>query len=233
MTATHVDPVTGMPFVFVEGGRFDMGDLFGDGFPDELPVVPTKVGDFWIGRYPVTQGQWRKVMDYNPSMFKKGDDYPLEMVSWDQAQDFIAKLNELTEGGYRLPREAEWEFAARDRGQKRKWAGTSDIEELVDFAWYDANSTFRTHPVGLKKPNALGLCDMSGGAHEWTHELYFTDAHAALASGAKIPETGGSHRSFRGGSWKRHAEGLRCSRRMGGLPDQGFGTYGLRLAKDA
>ncbi len=231
---TFRDEYTGMEFIFVRGGRFILGDQFGDGFPDEYPVVEVEVGDFYLGTLPVTQGQWRHVMDSNPSMFKKGDDYPVEMVSWESAKELTRRMNENSPNGFgfRLPTELEWEFAARAGGKKHKWSGTSDLEELGDYAWYEDNSNFRTHPVGQKKPNELGFHEMSGSTHEWNEEFYFTDALAALAQGGTIPETGGSHRSFRGGSWKRHAEGLRCTRRMGGRPNEGFGTYGVRIAMD-
>lgn len=227
-----------MEFVFIKGGRFQLGDTFGDGFPDEMPVNEVTVSDFFLGRYPVTQGQWQKIMQNNPSMFKKGDRYPVEMVGWDAASAFIDKLNQATEQNYRLPTEAEWEYAARSGGQKDKWAGTNAIEELGDYAWFIDNSNNRTHPVGLKKPNNFNLYDMSGLVHEWTQDVYNQEIYAHLAKQEVVAsnyvyEGQGRYRSFRAGSWKRRSEGVRCTRRMGGLPALGFGTYGFRVAKNA
>lgn len=225
------DSVTGMEFVYVEGGCFPMGDLFGDGFPDEQPVREVCVDSFFLATTPVTQGQWRRIMGNNPSMFKKGDGYPVEMVSHDANQAFIHRLNALTEGGYRLPTEAEWEFAARGGGRQQKWAGTSDGDKLGDFAWYGSNANGRTHPVGLKRPNELGLYDMSGLVHEWVEDYYDPQAFTQLGRDNPLHAGPGRFRAFRGGSWKRHPEGLRCTRRMGGYPNTGFGTYGVRLAR--
>lgn len=226
------ESVTGMEFVYVEGGCFQMGDLFGDGFPDERPVREVCIGACFLGRMPVTQGQWRQIMDGNPAMFKKGDAYPVEMVSFDGAQAFVQRLNAMTEGGFRLPTEAEWEYACRGGGLRQKWSGTSDLEELGDYAWFGGNSNGRTHPVGLKKPNELGLHDMSGIVHEWTGDFYDHLAFQRLGRDNPRDEVNSGFRAFRGGSWKRHAEGLRCTRRMGGPPNTGFGTYGMRVARD-
>ncbi|NGZ27632.1 MAG: formylglycine-generating enzyme family protein [Magnetococcales bacterium] len=220
-----------MEFVYVEGGCFQMGDLFGDGFPDEKPVREVCVEAFFLAKTPVTQGQWQKIMECNPAMFKKGPDYPVEMVCFDDTQTFINRLNQLTEGGYRLPTEAEWEFAARGGGLKQKWSGTSSLDELGDYAWYGSNANGRTHPVGLKKPNELGIYDMSGIVHEWVEDFYDHEAFTKLGRDNPIHTGPGRFRAFRGGSWKRHPEGLRCTRRMGGQPNTGFGTYGVRLAR--
>lgn len=117
------DPVTGMEFVFIKGGCFDMGDTFGDGRADEKPVHEVCVGDFYIGIYEVTQAQWEKVMGNNPSKFKGGGNYPVERVSWNDIQDFIERLNRQGGKRYRLPTEAEWEYAARSGGKKRNMRG--------------------------------------------------------------------------------------------------------------
>ena len=117
-----------------------MGDTFGDGYEVEHPVHEVCVNGFWMGKYEVTQGQWEKVMGTNPSHFRNGHDYPVETVNWDDAQEFVQKLNQITGKGFRLPTEAEWEYAARSGGNKEKWAGTNKESELGEYAWYVVNS---------------------------------------------------------------------------------------------
>ena len=115
---SYTDPVTGMEFVWVQGGCYQTGDTFGDGYDAEKPVHRVCVDSFWLGKYEVTQGQWAKIMGSNPSRFKKGDNYPVEKVSWDDCQAFIRKLNSRSGKNFRLPYEAEWEYAAREGGKK-------------------------------------------------------------------------------------------------------------------
>jgi len=131
------DPLTGMEFVGVKGGCYAMGDTFGDGNSDEKPVHRVCLSDFYVGKYEVTQGQREKVMGNNPSSFKGGDNYPVENVSWYDVQEFISRLNRKTSMKYRLPTEAEWEYAARSGGKQEKWAGTSRESDIDDFAWTD------------------------------------------------------------------------------------------------
>ena len=152
------DPTTGMAFVPVRGGCFQMGDTFGKGYPDEKPVHQACVSDFAIGRYSVTQGEWKQVMGNNPSKFSScGDDCPVEQVSWEDAQSFIQRLNSRSGKEYRLPTEAEWEFACRSGGKKEMYCGGDNINAV---AWFSGNSGRKTHPVGQKQPNGLGLYDM-------------------------------------------------------------------------
>jgi formylglycine-generating enzyme required for sulfatase activity len=158
-------------FVLVKGGAFDMGDVFGDGDVDEKPSHRVTVSSFYLGRYPVTQAQWKTLMGHNPSCFK-GPDRPVESVSWNDVQAFLRKISERTERDCRLPTEAEWEYAARSAGQRERWAGTSDPSELPDHAWYRANSRGQTHAVGQKTPNSLGLHDMTGNVWEWCSDWY-------------------------------------------------------------
>jgi len=228
------DSATGMQMVFVKGGCYQMGDTFGDGESHEKPVHEVCVNDFYIGKYEVIQGQWRTVMGSEPShFFNCGDNCPVEDVSWNDVQKFISKLNQQSGKNYRLPTETEWEYAARSGGEREKWAGTSRELSLGDYAWYDANSGRRTHPVGQKQPNGLGLHDMSGNALEWCQdwygEKYYND------SPRKNPEgpSSGSGRVVRGGSWDFGPAVVRAAFRAWFNPDTRNTDIGFRVALPA
>jgi formylglycine-generating enzyme required for sulfatase activity len=223
-----VEPVTGMELVRVPGGAFDMGDLFGDGWDNEVPPQHVEVRPFYLGRYPVTQAQWETVMGANPSMFKKGGTHPVEQVSWTDVNEFLKLLNAATPGGgrFRLPAEAEWEYAARSGGKKELYAGGDDVGRV---AWTAETSGGATQPVGRKQPNGLGLYDMSGNVWEWCRDVYVPNA----AAGA-VRRAGGSsaERVIRGGSWSLDDWSARCSRRFG-FPEDYFGAgLGFRVAAD-
>ena len=191
------------------------------------------VGSFEIGKHEVTQGQWKAVMESNPSEFSScGNDCPVENVSWDDVQEFIQKLNARGQGKYRLPTEAEWEYACRSGGKPEKYCGGNDIDRL---AWHDGNSgsppllSRQTHPVGLKSVNGLGIYDMSGNVYEWTCSDYgkYDDGgknHAKCSSG-------GSYRVVRGGSWYNAPAGARSAIRYGIDLGRRRGNLGLRLAR--
>ena len=191
----------GIEMVFVEGGTFQMGatsEQGSDAYGDEKPVHSVTLSDFYIGKYEVTQAQWKAVMGKNPSHFTGKDNRPVENVSWEDMHKFIKKLNQLTGKRYRLPTEAEWEYAARGgkKSQGYKYAGGNSIDKV---AWYRDNSGDKTHPVGKKQPNELGLYDMSGNVYEWCQDWY-----GDYSSSAQTNPTGpsrGSHRVLRGGSW--------------------------------
>jgi formylglycine-generating enzyme required for sulfatase activity len=224
-----IEPATGMEFVFVPGGSFQMGDQSGDGWANELPVQEVRVDDFFIAKFPVTQGQWMKVMPENPSHFKRGDLHPVEQVSWGDVAEFIRRLNALTPGDqrFRLPSEAEWEFAARSGGKKELYSGSDNVEAV---AWYLENSGGSTHPVGRKAPNGLGLCDMSGNVWEWCSDVY-DDALSRPGRGNSVASGGGGEHVIRGGSWNLDAWSVRCSRRLGFAGDFFGAGLGFRLAK--
>ena len=225
------DAVTGMEFVFAKGGCFEMGDVFGEGASNESPVHEVCLKDFYLGKYEVTQGEWKKVMDTNPSRLREGDQYPVESVSWNDAQVFIRRLNQMTGKNYRLPTEAEWEYAARSGGKKEKWAGTSKEFELQNFAWFSSNSGQRTYPVGQKKPNGLGLYDMSGNILEWVSDWY--DENYYKNSPKENPQGPGSGllKVLRGGSFFdiRGSGGVRAAFRHRMLPAVRMYDFGFRL----
>ena len=153
-TAEVANSTPEIEVINVEGGCYQMGDTFGDGSDDEKPVHEVCVDDFYIGKYPVTQAQWQSVMKNNPSHFKDcGGNCPVEQILWEDAWKFIDKLNELTGKKYRLPTEAEWEYAARSRGKHDKYSGGNRAGSV---AWYSGNSGGRTHPVGRKVTEPSG-----------------------------------------------------------------------------
>jgi len=218
----------------VKGGCYQRGDTFGDGLEKwEQPVHEVCVDDFYIGKYEVTQGQWKAVMGNNPSLFKRcGDNCPVEKVSWNDVQDFVKKLNAMTGKKYRLPTDAEWEYAARSGGKREKYAGTSDPGKLKSYAWFEDNAGRKTHPVGRKKPNGLGIYDMNGNVWEWVKD-YYNDENSYVNSPRMNPQgpTTGDHRIVRGGSWFNYARGVRASTRKDGMPDRRSGATGFRLAE--
>ena len=185
---------SGIQMVFVKGGCYPMGDTFGDGYANEKPVHEVCVSNFYIGKYEVTQGQWKMVMGSNPSDFIKdcGNDCPVARVSWNDIQEFIRKLNSESGKNYRLPTEAEWEYAARSGGKKQKYSGTNTYKNLDDYAWYDSNSGGRIHPVGQKRPNDLGIYDMSGNAWEWCNDWYRRNYYSQSTRNNPIGPSSGS-----------------------------------------
>ena len=226
--------------VFVEGGTFAMGctpEQGNDCLEREKPAHKVTVGNFYIGKYPITQAQWKAVMEYYPiELHNTGcDSCPVERVSWEDAQEFITKLKTLTNKIYRLPTEAEWEFAARG-GKKSmgyKYSGSNNIDEV---AWYSGNyergkygREGSTHPVGIKKPNELGIYDMSGNVWEWCMDWYDKSyyEHSPLSGvrGAKM----GTRRVVRGGCWRYGASMCRVSYRNGHTPNYLYDFIGFRL----
>src|SRR5574344_679325 len=223
--------VRGVPFemVRVQGGTFTMGctsEQGGDCYDDnEKPAHRVTLSDYYIGETEVTQALWQAVMGSNPSYFK-GSALPVETVSWDDCQTFITKLNQLTGKTFRLPTEAEWEYAARGGNQSKgyKYSGSNTID---DVAWYYDNSGSKTHTVGTKQANELGIYDMSGNVWEWCSDWY--DSYGSSSQTNPTGAASGSYGVLRGGSWNYNARFCRVSLRSGYYPDYGNDGRGLRL----
>lgn len=216
--------------VLIKGGCFDMGDISGDGDPDEVPVHQVCVDDFYMGMYEVTQRQWHQVMGTRPSSLINCDDCPVENISYRDVQEFLRKLNRTTGGNYRLPTEAEWEYAARSGGKRQKWAGSDSEAEAVDYAWLKGNSGGKPQPVGRKKPNGLGLYDMCGNVQEWVNDFYTTDYYRVSPKNNPEGPPGSQYRAARGGSFLNSPWGARTSIRYRFTPDDRGREFGFRLA---
>ena len=240
--STHVDTrpamqnktftVGGVSFtmVAVEGGTFTMGatseQYSSDAYNDALPVHSVTLSSYYIGQTEVTQELWQAVMGSNPSKFK-GARRPVEQVSWNDCQTFVRKLNSLTGQNFKLPTEAQWEYAARGGRKSRsyKYSGSNDVR---DVAWHGKDSAGESHPVAIIRANELGIYDMSGNVSEWCNDWY-----GKYISGSQTNPTGSyssSCRVYRGGSWFSSPGQCRVSSRLGIKPDSRSDTLGLRLA---
>ena len=222
--ATWTEPVTGMPFIYIPKGCFQMGSNSGD--DDEKPLHEVCLDSFWIGKYEVTQGQWKKIMGQNPARFDLGDNYPVEQISWHAAKTFIAKLNQQSGKLFSLPTEAQWEFAARSGGKDQRYAGGDNLDDL---AWYRSNSEYKTHRVGTKKPNDFGLYDMSGNVAEWCEDVYLSQGYSKHARHNPLVTSGGSLVVLRGGSWVNTPEYMRATFRLRFSADYLYSDLGFRL----
>lgn len=247
----NAPPPTRQPYepemVFVQGGTFTMGYKDGrdsDCLPDEKPAHQVTLSDFYIGKYEVTQAQWRAIMGNNPSNNKNCDQCPVDQISWNDVQEFIKKLNERSGKNYRLPSEAEWEYAARGGNQSQgyKYAGSNTLDEV---GWFWKNSgdknlfgdwikekidqnNCKTHPVGQKKANELGIFDMSGNVWEWCSD-WATGYPSDAQTNPKGPVSG-TYRVVRSGCWIIHDYYCRVSSRNIGLADDRDHVVGFRLA---
>ena len=236
--------------VFIKSGCFEMGDVFGEGDIDEKPVNKVCIDDFFLGEHEVTQGKWKKIMGNNPSYFKNcGDDCPVEQVSWNDVQDFIKKYNEKTAKSYRLPTEAEWEYAARERGKKVRFGTGKDTigSDEVNFnasqiykRAYSKAGIFREKTIKVKsfKPNSLGLYDISGNVFEWVSDWYGMNYYRnSPGNNPKGPPTGlegppaGLFRVIRGASYFSPPVEIRVSDRNNRRPDYRHSVLGFRLAR--
>jgi formylglycine-generating enzyme required for sulfatase activity len=222
----------GMTFVLIPAGSFQMGSPVGEEGRDrdEQQHKVTISKPFYLQTTEVTQGQWQKVMGNNPSSFNTcGKDCPVEADSWDDAQEFIRKLNRMENTDrYRLPTEAEWEYACR-AGSKSRFGFGDEEAGLKKYAWYGENSGNRTHPVGQLQPNAWGLYDMHGNAWEWCQDRYGPYA-AGPAVDPKGPDSG-NRRVLRGGSWGGNTRNLRSAERNHGDPVDRDNFVGFRVAR--
>jgi formylglycine-generating enzyme required for sulfatase activity len=219
--------------VFVKGGEYEMGDTFRDGYKAELPVHQVKVDDFYIGKYLVT---FKKYDAYcEETGIKKPDDEgwgrdkrPVINVNWEDAVRYCEWLSEKTGKEYRLLTEAEWEYAARSGGKKEKYAGTSGTPDA--YAWHENNSGGKTHPVGKKKPNGLGLYDMSGNLWEWVSDWYNAAYYKASPRDNPQGPSNGKYRVLRGGSWYHYPRSVRASSRYRYVPSWRDLSFGFRCA---
>ncbi len=230
---TEVIVANGVAFtmVTVEGGTYTMGataEQGDDGDTDEFPTHQVTLSGFTIGETEVTQALWEAVMGSNHSRYSGDPQRPVDSVTWDECQEFITKLNEVTDLTFRLPTEAEWEFAARGGNKSNgfKYAGSNTID---DVAWYEDNSGTSSHAVATKAPNELGLYDMNGNVWEWCLDWY-----GDYSSDAQTDPTGpasGEVRVVRGGGWPDSAYYCRVTIRGGLDPSDAFSCFGLRLAR--
>ena len=229
--------VNGVSFtmIAVEGGTFLMGaqntnpdgaNYDSEAFSGESPVHSVTLSDYYIGETEVTQELWEAVMSSIPSSYTD-DQKPVGYVSWDDCKEFIEKLNNLTGKNFRLPTEAEWEYAARggNKSQGYKYSGSYNIE---DVAWYIDNSGFTSHNVKIKSPNELGIYDMTGNVWEWCED--WSGNYSSVSQTNPAGPSSGSLRVFRGGSWRSDAGYCRVSIRNYGNPGNRDSYLGLRLA---
>ena len=225
------DSTFNLEMVFVQGGTFLMGSKDDDksASAEEKPQHKVTLSDFYIGKTEVTQAQWRAVMGNNPSNFK-GDDLPVENVSWDDIQIFLKKLNAQSKPQYRLPTEAEWEFAARG-GVKSKNYTYSGSNSLDEVAWHDTNSSEKTHVVGNLVPNELGIYDMSGNVWEWCSDWYDENYYKNSPTQNPKGPNNSDFRVLRGGSWFSNSNFCRVAFRYGGYPTDRVNNNGFRVAR--
>ncbi|MEO5345282.1 MAG: formylglycine-generating enzyme family protein [Magnetococcus sp. YQC-9] len=224
------DPMSEANLLWIAGGCYEMGSPpRAEGREsDEGPVHQECVNGYWLGETEVTQGQWRRVMHNNPSRFRKGESYPVENVTREEVNEFIAQLNSRARINvqFRLPTEAEWEFACRNAGQRIIYPGGSDPTR---FGWFSANSNGTTQPVGLRPANQLGLKDMSGNVWEWVQDRYqsnYSKSAQALASNT----AGAEFFTIRGGGWQDETHSLRCANRGFQSLNSRRPDLGVRLA---
>jgi formylglycine-generating enzyme required for sulfatase activity len=216
-----------LEMVILPEGSFTMGS---DEYGNEQPKHQVTLKKFAIGKYPVTQEQYQAIMDNNPSHFKNNPTNPVEEVSWHDSQAFCQKINQKTGKKYRLPSEAEWEYACRAGTQTRYYFGDNE-KQLGEYAWYSENSGSKTHPVGQKKPNDWGLYDMSGNVREWCDDSWHDNYKKAPTDGSSWNDnhSESSPRTLRGGSWYDNSRYCRSANRIRCLADVRYYDIGFRL----
>lgn len=227
--SVELEPGVSLEFVLIPAGKFLRGSTLQ---PDEKPVAEVTISrPFYLGKYEVTQAQWRAVMTQNPSRFP-GRDNPVEKVSWNDCQMFLQRLSQkIPERSFRLPSEAEWEYACRAGTTGRYFFG-DDVHDLDAYAWYADNAGARTRPVGQKKPNPWGLYDMLGNVWEWCEDMHVADVgYLGAPTDGSARVSGGSHsaRVLRGGSWISYGDACRCAVRIRWRPSDGLFYHGFRV----
>jgi len=230
--------VLGVEFemIAIEGGVYYMGSDASDAHDDENPVHKVRLDDFYLCKYEVTQAQWEAIIGDNPSYHKDCDDCPVENIMF-RVEEFIEALNQVTGKNFRLPTEAEWEYAARggqfmaslDEGTDYKYSGSNQIDKV---GWYADNSSGKTQPVGLKKPNALGIFDMTGNVWEPCQDKYYADYYIFSVPNNPINPAMGDYQVLRGGSWFNDPNNCRNTNRVEGFRNYGSNARGIRLAHD-
>jgi len=237
---SYIEPVTGIELVYVLGGCYEMGcgNWMDECQEDEKPAHKVCLDGFYIGKYEVTQGQWQKIMDGNPSDYKAGDNHPVEMVSWSDVQEFIKKLNAASkEMLFRLPTEAEWEYAARSGGKMEKYSGGNTNESGLWHDFVPGKKTFypegrQTWPVGTAKPNGLGLYDMSGNVAEWVEDWYAEDYYSRSPQKNPQGPDSSKRRVYRGGTYMNRTNDKRTTNRNSPKPDWLCLDLGFRLVAE-
>ena len=216
--------------VFVDGGTYLMGksDSIEDGMIDNQPKHLVNISPFFISRYEVSQEEWEIVMGSNPSYFK-GKELPVENVSWNECMEYIRRLNKVTGMEFRLPTEAEWEYAAKGgkHSLNYKYAGSEFVKSV---AWFQQNSGNSTHKCGLKRPNELGIYDMSGNVAEWCYDIYNYDYYKYSVYDNPTGPEKGDNKVNRGGGWLMNETYQRTDVRNVNAPNEKNASVGLRLA---
>jgi len=230
-----LDPVTGMKFVSIPAGSFEMGSPQSESGrdSDEGPVHSVNIQSFEMMTTEVTQGMWQEVMGENPAQYTGNLNRPVETVSWNDCQEFITRMNDIDPSyTYRLPSEAEWEYACRAGTTTRfYWGDDPDSTAIDEYAWYWANTDTTPQPVAQKLPNDWGLYDMSGNVFEWCEDWYHESHSGAPTDGSARVSPSGSSRIERGGAWFGDARYCRSANRGVDSPGSGGGGLGFRLAR--
>jgi formylglycine-generating enzyme required for sulfatase activity len=233
------DPTKDLEMITIQGGTFLMGDVLADNeYDEEKPTHSVTLSGFQMGKYPVSQAQWQAIMGENPAYFR-GDDLPIEQVSWEDVQEFIKKLNRKTRKKYRLPTEAEWEYAAREGGKKTRF-GNGRLVAKPNRINFDCNRPHKktysevgeyigkSTPVDTYRPNSLGLCDMSGNVWEWCSDWYGDYGKSATTNPKGVAK--GINKIIRGGSWCCDPRRCRVAYRYAHSPTYRSYDLGFRLA---
>ena len=237
----YIEPLTGIELLYIPGGCYEMGcgDWMDECEEDEKPPHEVCLDGFYIGRYEVTQGQWQKIMGGNPSDYKGGENHPVEMVSWPDVQEFIKRLNAAGKSKmhFRLPTEAEWEYAARSGGKEEKYSGGNNNK---DGLWHDfvagKESYYpegkQTWPVGTANPNGLGLYDMSGNVTEWVQDWYEKEYYSVSPQENPQGPDSAKRKAYRGGTYSSRIKDKRTTNRFSAKLDWKSLDFGFRLVAE-